>query len=181
MYYEVWERYDEKASQYIPLAVVPDFLAALEEPLRLPPPNFYKMVALDIPICEGDRVHCVDILDALAKNFLSAGGSVTADIGDTRRARGRKNYKPVSSMIRRQREIYCAHVIQRAWTRFVEQKRAVEAAAALAEAQATAKAAESTSARDPERAPRRQVSRSVLGSIPERHPDSDCSADDTYS
>ena len=58
MYYEVWERYDEKASQYIPLAVVPDFLSALEEPLRLPPPNFYKMVALDIPICDGDRVHC---------------------------------------------------------------------------------------------------------------------------
>jgi len=175
MYYEVWERYDEKASQYIPLAVVPEFLAALEEPLRLPPPNFYKMVALDIPICEGDRVHCVDILDALAKNFLSAGGSVTADIGDTRRARGRKNYKPISSMIRRQREIYCAHVIQRAWTRYVERRRATDTAV---EAQS---AAESTVTRDPDRGPRRQVSRSVLGSIPERHPDSDGSVDDLYS
>jgi len=160
MYYEVWERYDEKASQYIPLAVVPDFLAALEEPLRLPPPNFYKMVALDIPICEGDRVHCVDILDALAKNFLSAGGSVTADIGDTRRARGRKNYKPISSMIRRQREIYCAHVIQRAWTRYVERKRAAESEA-VADTQATAS----------ERGQRRQMSRPVLGSIPEQQPD----------
>ena len=170
MYYEIWERYDEKASQYIPLVVVPDFLAALEEPLRLPPPNFYKMVALDIPICEGDRVHCVDILDALAKNFLSAGGSVTADIGDTRRARGRKNYKPISSMVRRQREIYCAHVIQRAWTHYVERKRAAaEVAAAAAEAQAT------SASYDSERGQRRRVSRTVLGSIPERHHDSDVS------
>jgi len=165
MYYEVWERYDEKASQYIPLAVVPEFLAALEEPLRLAPPNFYKMVALDIPICEGDRVHCVDILDALAKNFLSAGGSVTADIGDTRRARGRKNYKPISSMIRRQREVYCAHVIQRAWTRYVERKRAAEVAEAM-EAHAAA-------AYDSDRGLRRKASRRVLGSIPEQHPDSD--------
>jgi len=172
MYYEVWERYDEKASQYIPLAVVPEFLAALEEPLRLPPPNFYKMVALDIPICEGDRVHCVDILDALAKNFLSAGGSVTADIGDTRKARGRKNYNPVSSMIRRQREIYCAHVIQRAWTHYVERKRAAEEAAA-AEAQATPAAAPAASTFDSDRSQRRRVSRPVLGCIPERHADSD--------
>ena len=167
MYYEVWERYDEKASQYIPLAVVPDFMAALEEPLRLSPPNFYKMVALDIPICEGDRVHCVDILDALAKNFLSSGGSVTADIGDTRRARGRKNYKPISSMMRRQREIYCAHVIQRAWTHYVERKRIVEAAAAAAEAQAAAS----------ERGQRRRVSRPVLRSIPEQRADTDSSVD----
>jgi len=181
MYYEVWERYDEKASQYIPLAVVPEFLSALEEPLRLAPPNFYKMVALDIPICEGDRVHCVDILDALAKNFLSAGGSVTADIGDTRRARGRKNYKPISSMIRRQREIYCAHVIQRAWTHYVERKRAAEAAeAAAAETQATA----SAPPYDTERGPRRTLTRSVLGSIPEQQPYSDvsdASVDDVYS
>jgi len=173
MYYEVWERFDEKASQYIPLAVVPEFLAALEEPLRLAPPNFYKMVALDIPICEGDRVHCVDILDALAKNFLSAGSSVTADIGDARRARGRKNYKPISSMIRRQREIYCVHVIQRAWTRYVERKRAAEAAA------------ESQVAYDSEHGPRRQLTRSVLGSIPEQHlysdDSSDASADEVYS
>jgi len=178
MYYEVWERYDEKASQYIPLSAVPDFLAALEEPLRLAPPNFYKMVALDIPICEGDLVHCVDILDALAKNFLSAGGSVTADIGDTRRARGRKNYKPISSMIRRQREIYCAHVIQRAWTHYVQQKRvaadasssssssAAAAAAAAASATVTGDAQTTAETTTTDRAPQRQISRPLLGSIP---------------
>jgi len=176
MYYEVWERYDEKASQYIPLAVVPDFMAALEEPLRLAPPNFYKMVALDIPICEGDRVHCVDILDALAKNFLSAGGSVAADIGDTRRARGRKNYNPISSMIRRQREIYCAHVIQRAWCRYVERKRVADASAA-AEAQTSAAAA---AAHESDRGQRRSIGRCVLGSIPEQHPDSDASVDSVH-
>lgn len=136
MYYEVWERYDEKASQYIPLDRLADFVTELEEPLRLPPPNFYKIVSLDIPICEGDRVHCVDILDALAKNFLSTGGAISADLngGDYRKmngfmAAGRKDYKPVSSTLRRQREIHCAHIVQRAWQRHVEMKRQLAAAA----------------------------------------------------
>ena len=179
MYYEVWERYDEKASQYIPLAVVPDFLAALEEPLRLAPPNFYKMVALDIPICDGDRVHCVDILDALAKNFLSAGGSVAADIGDTRRARGRKNYTPVSSMVRRQREIYCAHVIQRAWRSYVDRKRLADDASPAAADDEEAEQEEEVPAAA-ERGQRRSIGRCMLGSIPEQHPDSDASVDSVH-
>jgi len=80
MYYEIWERYDETASQYIPLCKVAEFVEALEEPLRLPPPNFYKIVSLDIPICEGDVVHCVDILDAVARNFLTSGGEASTDL-----------------------------------------------------------------------------------------------------
>ena len=64
MYYEIWELYDEKASQYIELCKLSEFVDRLEEPLRIPLPNHYKLVMLDIPICEGDRVHCVDILDA---------------------------------------------------------------------------------------------------------------------
>lgn len=56
MYYELWERYDEKASQYIPLDKLCEFVDALEDPLRLPAPNIYKLVSMNIPICEGDKV-----------------------------------------------------------------------------------------------------------------------------
>ena len=70
MYYEVWERFDEKATQYIALDQLCEFVDSLEEPLRVPAPNLYKLVTMKIPICVDDRVHCVDILDALTKNFL---------------------------------------------------------------------------------------------------------------
>jgi len=70
MYYEIWELFDEKASQYIPLERLSEFVDRLEEPLRIALPNHYRLVLLDIPICDDDRVHCVDILDALTKNFL---------------------------------------------------------------------------------------------------------------
>jgi len=126
MYYEIWERYDETASQYIPLCKVAEFVEALEEPLRLPPPNFYKIVSLDIPICEGDVVHCVDILDAVARNFLTSGGEASTDLGDFRKGPGRKDYRPISSTMKRQREIFCAHLIQDAWRGYRNTKRRKE-------------------------------------------------------
>jgi len=56
MYYEIWERYDEKATQYIDLDHLCEFVDALEEPLRIAVPNFLRLVVLDIPICEGNPV-----------------------------------------------------------------------------------------------------------------------------
>ena len=35
MYYEIWEKYDETACQYIPLSQLNDFVNELEEPLQL--------------------------------------------------------------------------------------------------------------------------------------------------
>ena len=51
MYYEVWERFDEKATQYIALDQLCEFVDSLEEPLRVPAPNLYKLVTMKIPIC----------------------------------------------------------------------------------------------------------------------------------
>jgi len=115
MYYEVWERYDENVTQCIPLAMVSEFVNALEEPLRISEPNFFKLVALDIPICEGNQLHCIDILDGLTKNFLgTAWNSQGIDMKKTANFE-KKNYHPVSATLRRQREIYCVTIIQRAW------------------------------------------------------------------
>ena len=121
MYYEIWEKYDEKATQYIPLAKLSEFVAELEEPLCIPQPNYMKLVLLDITICEGDRVHCVDILDALTKNFLGTAGD-PVELGDIQKGPKRKNYVPISSLMRRQREHLCARTVQRAWRRYKERK-----------------------------------------------------------
>jgi len=116
MYYEVWERFDEKATQYIAVNQLCEFVDQLEEPLRVPAPNLYKLVTMNIPICDGDRVHCVDILDALTKNFLGTADDEGGDLADI--APGgpeRKDYHPIGSTLQRQRQIYCALVIQKAW------------------------------------------------------------------
>jgi len=77
---EIWERYDEKATQYIHLEYLCEFVDALEEPLRIAQPNFLRLVVLDVPICEDDRIHCIDILDALTKNFLGRKEPVQNDL-----------------------------------------------------------------------------------------------------
>lgn len=123
MYYELWEKYDEKATQYIPLTQLSEFVDSLEEPLRIPNPNFYKLVQMNIPICEGDTVNCVDILDALTKNFLGT-KEEAMELGDLK-GPGRINYHPISSTLQRQREIFTIRIIQRTWRNFVMKKKAL--------------------------------------------------------
>ncbi|ESO85582.1 hypothetical protein LOTGIDRAFT_107523 [Lottia gigantea] len=113
MYYEKWEKYDPKASEFINLDQLSSFADFLEEPLRLPKPNHFILVKLDIPICEGDKVYCRDILDALTKNFLG-----TADAPPVE-DRGKKiEYTPVSSTLMRQKEHYAAKIIQKAYRHY---------------------------------------------------------------
>ena len=129
MYYEAWEKFDEKATQYIPLEVLSEFVDSLEEPLRIPNPNYYKLVSLEITVCEGDKVHCVDILDALTKNFLGTGGD---DMADVKKGPSRKDYVPVATTLKRQRQIVCARIIQRAWRNRIAERKAKRAGAAAA-------------------------------------------------
>ena len=123
-YYEVWEKFDDKATQFIPLDMLSDFVDALEEPLRIAKPNYYKLVALDIPICEGNKLYCVDILDALTRNFLQT--SDAAELSDLKKRPANIVYVQVSSTLKRQREIICARIIQRRWKNFVLQRKALK-------------------------------------------------------
>lgn len=116
MYYEKWEKFDPKATKYIPLDQLSDFVDYLEEPLRLPKPNHFILVKMDIPICEDDRCYCRDILDALTKNVL--GTSETVDIPQKETDKDKEEYKPVSSTLRRQKEHYAARIIQKAYRNF---------------------------------------------------------------
>lgn len=117
MFYELWEKYDEQATQYIPLERLCEFVGELEEPLQIEEPNYYKLVSMNIPICEGDLMHCLDILDGLTKNFLGTSND-TGDIGEVGGTNKRPNYFPASTTLQRQREICCAKAIQRAWRKY---------------------------------------------------------------
>jgi len=122
MYYEVWERFDETATQYIHLSRLSEFVEALEEPLKLSAPNRFRLIALDIPICDGDRVHCIDILDALTKNFLGTPLDTTEMVDLKKSGPERRDYVPVSSTLRRQRQNYCAIIIQNAWREYLKRQ-----------------------------------------------------------
>ena len=62
MYYEVWKLYDPEATEFIPYAQLFDFVDKLKKPFRIRKPNLFKLISLNITICENNYVHCNDIL-----------------------------------------------------------------------------------------------------------------------
>lgn len=118
MYYEIWQNFDPDGTQYIRYDQLSDFLDVLEPPLQIHKPNKYKIVSMDIPICKGDLMFCVDILDALTKDFFARKGNPieeSAELGEVQARPDEVGYEPVSSTLWRQREEYCARLIQNAW------------------------------------------------------------------
>ncbi|XP_065082693.1 sodium channel protein para isoform X13 [Ochlerotatus camptorhynchus] len=125
MYYEIWQQFDPDGTQYIRHDQLSDFLDVLEPPLQIHKPNKYKIISMDIPICRGDMMFCVDILDALTKDFFARKGNPieeTAELGEVQQRPDEVGYEPVSSTLWRQREEYCARLIQHAWRRHKERK-----------------------------------------------------------
>ena len=114
MYYEKWQRLDPSGSQFIRYNQLSDFVDNLEPPLRIPKPNQLLLVAMDLPICEDDRVHCVDILDGLTKYFLGTlNAPVASNEGDApidiKKDRP-KDYHPITTTVQRQRELYLSRM-----------------------------------------------------------------------
>ncbi|XP_032452139.1 voltage-gated sodium channel alpha subunit isoform X9 [Nasonia vitripennis] len=128
MYYEIWQQFDPDGTQYIRYDQLSDFLDVLEPPLQIHKPNKYKIVSMDIPICKGDLMFCVDILDALTKDFFARKGSPITEpaeaeaIAEVQERPGEVGYERVSSTLWRQREEYCARLIQNAWRKHKQQR-----------------------------------------------------------
>ncbi|XP_053672771.1 sodium channel protein para [Anopheles nili] len=121
MYYEIWQQFDPDGTQYVRYDQLSDFLDVLEPPLQIHKPNRYKIISMDIPICRGDMMFCVDILDALTKDFFARKGNPieeSAELGEVQQRPDEVGYEPVSSTLWRQREEYCARLIQHAWKRY---------------------------------------------------------------
>ncbi|CAF4138409.1 unnamed protein product [Rotaria sp. Silwood2] len=127
MYYEKWQRLDPSGSQFIRYDQLSDFVDNLEPPLRIAKPNQLALVAMDLPICEHDRMHCVDILDGLTKYFLGtldipvASSDTDAPI-DIKKDRP-KDYHPITTTVQRQRELYLSRMGLKGFQANVERHR----------------------------------------------------------
>ncbi|XP_011894025.1 PREDICTED: sodium channel protein type 9 subunit alpha isoform X5 [Cercocebus atys] len=123
MFYEVWEKFDPDATQFIEYNKLSDFAAALDPPLLIAKPNKVQLIAMDLPMVSGDRIHCLDILFAFTKRVLGESGEM-----DSLRSQmeerfmsanpSKVSYEPITTTLKRKQEDVSATVIQRAYRRY---------------------------------------------------------------
>uniref|UniRef100_A0A6Q2X5Q8 Sodium channel protein n=1 Tax=Esox lucius TaxID=8010 RepID=A0A6Q2X5Q8_ESOLU len=119
-FYEIWEKFDPAASQFITFAKLGDFADTLEHPLRVPKPNTIELIAMDMPMVSGDRIHCLDILFAFTKRVLGDSGEL--DMLRTQMEErfvaanpSKVSYEPITTTLRRRQEDVSARCIQKAY------------------------------------------------------------------
>ncbi|XP_068184659.1 sodium channel, voltage-gated, type I-like, alpha [Antennarius striatus] len=129
MFYEVWERFDPHATQFVEYNKLSDFADALAPPLRIAKPNRIELISMDLPMVSGERIHCLDILFAFTKRVLGEGGEM-----DVLRAQmeerfmasnpSKVSYEPITTTLRRKQEDMSAIVIQRVYREYVKTRAA---------------------------------------------------------
>uniref|UniRef100_A0A674MAU1 Sodium channel protein n=1 Tax=Takifugu rubripes TaxID=31033 RepID=A0A674MAU1_TAKRU len=124
MFYEVWERFDPDATQFIEYSKLSDFADALDPPLRMPKPNMGQLISMDLPMVSGERIHCLDILFAFTKRVLGEGGEMDMLRGQMEERFMASNpskvsYEPITTTLRRKQEEMSAIIIQRAFRRYM--------------------------------------------------------------
>ncbi|XP_034718716.1 sodium channel protein type 2 subunit alpha-like [Etheostoma cragini] len=122
MFYEVWEKFDPEATQFIEYAKLSDFADSLSEPLRISKPNKIKLISMDLPMVSGDKIHCLDILFAFTKRVLGESGEMDALKQQMEEKFMMANpskisYEPITTTLRRKQEDVSATVIQRCYRR----------------------------------------------------------------
>uniref|UniRef100_A0A8B9YJC8 Sodium channel protein n=1 Tax=Bos mutus grunniens TaxID=30521 RepID=A0A8B9YJC8_BOSMU len=123
MFYEVWEKFDPDATQFIEFSKLSDFAAALDPPLLIAKPNKVQLIAMDLPMVSGDRIHCLDILFAFTKRVLGESGEMDAlriQMEERFMASNpsKVSYEPITTTLKRKQEEVSAIVIQRAYRQF---------------------------------------------------------------
>ncbi|XP_057191838.1 sodium channel, voltage-gated, type I-like, alpha isoform X1 [Triplophysa rosa] len=119
-FYEVWEKFDPKATQFVQYCKLSDFADALDPPLRIPKPNRLRLMCMDLPMVNGERIHCLDILFTFTKRVLGEGGEMDILRGQMEERFMASNpskvsYEPITTTLRRKHEDTSAAVIQRAF------------------------------------------------------------------
>ena len=120
MFYEVWEKFDPKATQFISYEHLSDLVDSLEKPLQVPKPNARSLVAMDLPMVYGDRLHCIDILFALTKRVLGESDELEglrSSMEEKFMASNpsKASYEPITTTLKRKQEEVSAIVIQKWW------------------------------------------------------------------
>uniref|UniRef100_A0A8B9RMU0 Sodium channel protein n=1 Tax=Astyanax mexicanus TaxID=7994 RepID=A0A8B9RMU0_ASTMX len=123
MFYEVWERFDPNATQFVEYDKLSDFADSLDPPLRIPKPNKIQLIAMDLPMVSGDRIHCLDILFAFTLRVLGEEGEMDALRGQMEERFMASNpskvsYEPITTTLRRKQEEMSAIIIQRAFRHY---------------------------------------------------------------
>uniref|UniRef100_A0A8C2VP99 Sodium channel protein n=1 Tax=Chinchilla lanigera TaxID=34839 RepID=A0A8C2VP99_CHILA len=124
IFYEVWEKFDPEATQFINYSSLSDFADALPEPLRVAKPNKFQFLVMDLPMVSGDRLHCMDILFAFTTRVLGDSSGL-----DTMKAMMeekfmeanpfKKLYEPIVTTTKRKAEETGAAVIQKAFRKYM--------------------------------------------------------------
>lgn len=130
MFYLVWERFDPLATQFIKYEQLSNFVAELDPPLSIPKPNEIALVSFDLPIAEGDKLHCLDVLMGLVRYVL---GNVeeTPEFKQLHEQMERrfqvafptrvKTVRKTTTMMRKKEDV-AAKTLQRAWRSWKAQK-----------------------------------------------------------
>ncbi|XP_076985885.1 sodium channel protein type 11 subunit alpha isoform X1 [Tamandua tetradactyla] len=124
LFYEVWEKFDPEATQFIQYSALSDFADALPEPLRVAKPNRFQFLVMDLPMVSGDRLHCMDILFAFTTRVLGESNgldSMKAMMEEKFMETNpfKKLYEPIVTTTKRKEEERCAAVIQKAFRRYM--------------------------------------------------------------
>uniref|UniRef100_A0A8C6QVI4 Sodium channel protein n=1 Tax=Nannospalax galili TaxID=1026970 RepID=A0A8C6QVI4_NANGA len=125
IFYEIWEKFDPEATQFIKYSSLSDFADALPEPLRVAKPNKFQFLVMDLPMVIDDRLHCMDVLFAFTTRVLGNSSGL-----DTMKAMMeekfmeanpfKKLYEPIVTTTKRKEEELCAAIIQRAYRKHME-------------------------------------------------------------
>ncbi|XP_044073556.1 sodium channel, voltage-gated, type I-like, alpha isoform X2 [Siniperca chuatsi] len=131
MFYEVWERFDPHATQFMEYNKLSEFADALEPPLRIAKPNKIELISMDLPMVSGERIHCLDILFAFTKRVLGEGGEMDILRGQMEERFMASNpskvsYEPIATTLRRKQEDTSAVVIQRAFKQYARKCAAIK-------------------------------------------------------
>lgn len=123
MFYEVWERFDPHATQFMQYNKLSEFADALDPPLRIASPNKIELMSMDLPMVSGERIHCLDILFAFTKRVLGEDGEMDILRGQMEERFMMSNpskvsYEPITTTLRRKQEDTSAVVIQRAFRQY---------------------------------------------------------------
>ncbi|XP_032264864.1 sodium channel protein type 11 subunit alpha [Phoca vitulina] len=123
IFYEVWEKFDPEATQFIKYSALSDFADALPEPLRVAKPNKFQFLMMDLPMVSGDRLHCLDILFAFTTRVLGDSGGLDSmkmmmEEKFMEANPSKKLYEPIVTTTKRKEEERCAAVIQKAFRKY---------------------------------------------------------------
>ncbi|XP_046515757.1 sodium channel protein type 7 subunit alpha [Equus quagga] len=119
-FFQVWKRFDPEMTQYIDSSKLSDLAAALDPPLFMAKPNKSQLIAMDLPMAVGDRIHCLDILLALAKRVMGTDERMEKVLSEMESGFLLANpfkitYEPITTTLKRKQEAVSATIIQRAY------------------------------------------------------------------